>query len=198
MAESAPLAIEGMHVDGRDSAGYRLRQATPADIAPLRELIARSIRELGVADYTPEQIEAGLAGAFGVDSALIRDGTYFVAVTEHDEIVGCGGWSRRRTLFGGDARTDRDDGLLDPQTDRAKVRAFFIHPDHARRGLGRRILERCESEAARAGFAGLELMATVPGRRLYEACGYLSEPPIEQPLPGGLYITFVPMKKPAD
>jgi len=176
---------------------YRLRVAARGDEPALRELIARSIRELGANDYTPEQIEAALTGAFGIDSSLIRDGTYFVVVSESGEIVGCGGWSKRRTLFGGDARADRDDAWLDPRSDPAKVRAFFIHPDHARRGLGRLILERSEAEAIRAGFAEFELMATLPGKRLYERCGYVSGSPIQHPLPGGLLITFVPMRKQA-
>lgn len=174
---------------------YLLRTATPADEPALRALIARSIRSLGLDDYTPDQIEAALLGAFGLDTALVRDGTFFVAVTEHHEIVGCGGWSRRRTLFGSDERTDRDDAWLDPLSDPAKIRAFFIDPAHARRGLGRAILERSEAEAARAGFSAFELMATLPGMRLYEKCGYVPETPIRYPLPGSLDITFVPMVK---
>ena len=174
---------------------YRLRVATGGDEPALRELIARSIRELGANDYTSEQIEAALTGAFGVDSSLTRDGTYFVVVSERGEIVGCGGWSKRRTLFGSDARADRDDAWLDPRSDPAKVRAFFIHPDHARRGLGRLILEHSEAEATRAGFTEFELMATLPGQRLYERCGYVPGSPIQHPLPGGLLITFVPMRK---
>jgi GNAT superfamily N-acetyltransferase len=176
---------------------YRLRVATVADEAALHALIGRSIRALGANDYTTEQIEAALTGAFGVDTALVRDGTYYVVVTDRDEIVGCGGWSRRRTLFGSDARADRDDAWLDPRTDPAKIRAFFIHPDHARRGLGRLILDRSESEAMRAGFTRFELMATLPGQRLYETCGYVPGSPIQHPLPGGHLIMFVPMSKAA-
>lgn len=174
---------------------YQLRMATLADESALRELIARSIRKLGSNDYTPEQIEAALTGAFGLDTSLIRDQTYFVVVTETGQIVGCGGWSRRKTLFGSDARGDRDDTWLDPRADCAKIRAFFIDPDHARRGLGRLILEHCEAEAVRAGFSGFELMATLPGKRLYENCGYVPGTPIQHSLPGGLQITFVPMRK---
>jgi GNAT superfamily N-acetyltransferase len=174
-----------------------VRLATHGDEPALLDLIARSIRELGANDYTPEQIEAALTGAFGIDTSLIRDGTYFVVVTERAEIVGCGGWSRRRTLFGSDARVDRDEAWLDPRSDPAKVRAFFIHPDHARRGLGRLILEHSEAEAIRAGFAEFELMATLPGKRLYERCGYVPGSPIQHSLPGGMLITFVPMRKQA-
>jgi GNAT superfamily N-acetyltransferase len=174
---------------------YQLRVAKLEDEPALRELIARSIRALGAADYSPAQIEAALRGAFGVDTQLIRDGTYFVVVTAAGEIVGCGGWSRRRTLFGSDARAERDESWLEPRTDAAKVRAFFVDPAHARRGLGRMILERSEAEASRAGFTRLELMATLPGVRLYEQCGYLAGASIVHPLPGGLGIVFVPMSK---
>jgi GNAT superfamily N-acetyltransferase len=176
---------------------YRLRAATLDDEGPLRELIARSIRALGAADYTPAQIEAALQGAFGVDTALVRDGTYLVATGETGRIVACGGWSRRRTLFGSDARGDRDESWLDPRSDAAKIRAFFVDPAHARRGLGRLILERSEAEAARAGFSAFELMATLPGVRLYAACGYVAGAAIDHPLPGGLSIRFVPMRKAA-
>lgn len=174
---------------------YRLRVAAADDAPALRALIARSIRTLGAADYSSAQIEAALLGAFGLDTALIRDATYFAAEDASGEIVGCGGWSRRRTLFGGDARAERDDSWLDPRVDPAKIRAFFVDPAHARHGLGRAILERCETEAASAGFARAELMATLPGLRLYEACGYVRGTAIEHPLPGGLTITFVPMSK---
>lgn len=174
---------------------YQIRPATFADEPALRDLIARSIRGLGGGDYTPDQIEAALQGAFGVDTALIRDETYFVITTGGGEIVGCGGWSKRRTLFGSDARGDRDDSYLNPQSDLAKIRAFFIDPAHARRGLGRLLLEHCESQAVQAGFRGFELMATLPGKRLYEKYGYAPTQPIEHPLPGGLAITFVPMTK---
>ena len=182
---------------GSQNPGYRLRLATLADTGALRQLIAHSIRTLGAADYTPEQIDAALAGAFGVDTALIRDGTYFVVASGAGLITGCGGWSRRKTLFGGDTRADRDDALLDPARDAAKIRAFFIHPEHARHGLGRRILQHCETEARQAGFAAFELMATLPGKRLYEQCGYVAGAPLQHPLAGGLSITFVPMRKQA-
>jgi GNAT superfamily N-acetyltransferase len=174
---------------------YQLRLATLEDEPVLRDLIARSIRELGTNDYTPAQIEAALLGAFGVDTALIRDQTYFAIVTDEGEIVGCGGWSRRRTLFGSDTREVRDDSWLDPATEAARIRAFFIDSRHARRGLGRLLLDRCESEATQAGFKQFALMATLPGKRLYEVCGYVGSGPIEHPLPGGLSITFVPMIK---
>jgi GNAT superfamily N-acetyltransferase len=174
---------------------YRLRAATLADEPTLHPLIARSIRSLGAADYSDAQIEAALRGAFGVDTALIRDGTYFVALTEADEIVACGGWSRRRTLFGSDSRSGRDQGVLDPRVEAARIRAFFVDPRHARRGLGRALLERSETEARREGFTTCELMATLPGVRLYEKYGYVAAAPVNHPLAGGLTIRFVPMSK---
>src|SRR6478735_9957337 len=121
----------------------RLRRATLADLKSLGPLIAASARELGKDDYAPEQVEGALRVAFGTDTQLIRDGSYFV-IEAGDRLAGCGGWSRRRTLFGSDARADRDAAELDPAVDAAKIRAFFIHPRFARRGFGSAILERCE------------------------------------------------------
>jgi len=172
-----------------------LRPARPEDEPALRELIARSIQALGAQDYSPAQIDGALQGAFGVDTTLIRDGTYFVAEAEDGRIVGCGGWSRRRTLFGSDTRADRDESWLDPAKDAAKIRAFFVDPAHARHGMGALILERSESEARRAGFSAFALMATLPGARFYAKHGYIAEEPISHPLPGGLSIRFVPMNK---
>jgi GNAT superfamily N-acetyltransferase len=174
---------------------YVFRVAEATDTPALRDLITRSIRSLGAADYSSAQIEAALLGAFGVDSALVADGTYYVAQTEHGTIVGCGGWSRRRTLFGGDTHAERDESLLDPGRDSAKIRAFFVDPAHARRGLGRALLERCEAAAAAAGFGQLELMATLPGVQLYAVCGYTPSEQILYRLPGGIDIEFVPMHK---
>ena len=172
-----------------------LRVARLEDEPALRGLIARSIRALGAADYSSAQIDGALLGAFGVDTTLIRDGTYFVAATDDGTLVGCGGWSRRRTLFGSDTRADRDESWLDPATEAAKIRAFFVEPACARQGLGRMILERCESEAMRAGFTAFALMATLPGARFYEKYGYMADAAITHPLPGGLTIRFVPMSK---
>lgn len=174
---------------------YLFRLAEPGDAPALRDLIARSIRSLGAADYSSAQIEAALLGAFGLDTALVADGTYYVAQIAHGAIVGCGGWSRRRTLFGGDTHGERNESLLDPERDSAKIRAFFVDPAHARRGLGRAILDRSEAAAAAAGFRQLELMATLPGVRLYAACGYTPLAPIRYRLPGGVNIEFVPMHK---
>ena len=174
---------------------YRLRKAASADAPAIAALIAHSIRQLGTKDYTPAQIEAALTGAFGVDTSLIRDQTYFVVVTDTGALVACGGWSKRRTLFGSDTRAERDDGWLDPQVEAAKIRAFFVDPAHVRRGLGRLILEHSEAEAVRSGFSRLELMATLPGKRLYERCGYSAGEPVSYGLPDGERISFVPMWK---
>ena len=175
--------------------GYLLRHATLSDLPELATLIALSARALSVNDYSSAQIEGALRGAFGVDTQLIRDGTYLVV--EHGaQLVGCGGWSRRRTLFGGDARSDRDATELDPHTEAAKIRAFFIHPDFARRGIGAAILDRCERDALACGFSRFEMMATLPGVRLYAARGYVAAEPILWPLGAGLTISFVPMRKP--
>jgi GNAT superfamily N-acetyltransferase len=174
---------------------YQFRLAQPADAPALRDLIAGSIRSLGAADYSSKQIEAALLGAFGLDTALVADGTYYVAQLGHREIVGCGGWSRRRTLFGGDTHGERSETMLDPRHDSAKIRAFFVDPAHVRRGLGRAFLERSEAAAAAAGFRRLELMATLPGVRLYAACGYTPSAPILYRLPGDVDIEFVPMHK---
>jgi GNAT superfamily N-acetyltransferase len=173
---------------------YRLRPATFEDSAVLQTLIARSARHLSIGDYQPEQVEGALQGAFGVDSQLILDRTYFVI--EHESaIVGCGGWSYRRTLFGGDARAGRDAGELDPQVDAAKIRAFFVAPEHARRGLGTMLLDRCASEARARGFSRTELMATLPGVRLYAARGYRAADMTQYEVLPGVAIEFVSMRK---
>jgi len=173
---------------------YQLRPATRADQPALQRLIARSARELGAQDYRPEQIEAALLGAFGVDTQLIDDGTYFVVAADR-QLVGCGGWSCRRTLFGGDSARERDAAELDPRTDAAKIRAFFVDPEHARRGIGRMLLEHCESEARRRGFRRFELMGTLPGVRLYRALGYRPGTMIHYPVARGVTIEFIPMSK---
>ena len=173
---------------------YELRKATRADQSSLERLIARSARALGARDYRAEQIEAALQGAFGVDMQLIDDGTYFVAEIAH-ELVGCGGWSRRRTLFGGDSHCERDASELDPTVDAAKVRAFFVDPGYARRGIGRALLVRCEAEARARGFTRLELMSTLTGVALYQALGYQPGALLRYPVAAGVMIEFVPMRK---
>jgi GNAT superfamily N-acetyltransferase len=183
---------------------YLLRVATLAERPALRALIELSARGLSTGDYSPEQVEGALRGAFGVDTTLIDDRSYFAVelLTAKNglaagTLVGCGGWSRRRTLFGGDARAGRDAALLDPSVDAAKIRAFFVHPQYARRGVGRALLEHCESEARAAGFTRFELMGTLPGVRLYEALGYQRQAMVRYPVGDNLSIEFVPMSKSA-
>jgi GNAT superfamily N-acetyltransferase len=171
-----------------------LRKATFADIPALNALIARSARGLSTEEYRPSQIEGALRGAFGVDSQLLTDETYFVA-EDAGQIVACGGWSFRSTLFGGDARAGRDSSILDPKTQPAKIRAFFVDPGHARRGLGSLLLEHCESQARAYGYGGVELMATLPGAKLYTARGYVASPLVHFDVGSGESIQFIPMYK---
>ena len=173
---------------------YRLRNATLSDQPELKVLIARSARELSAGDYRPEQVEGALLGAFGVDTQLILDGTYFV-IEADGQLAGCGGWSYRRTLFGSDTGKERDASELTPGVDAAKIRAFFIDPAHARKGLGSMLLDRCESEAAACGFTQTELMATLPGQRLYAARGYAPTGEVRYEVSPGVHIEFVPMRK---
>ncbi|TWB42566.1 GNAT family N-acetyltransferase [Nitrospirillum pindoramense] len=174
---------------------YTLRKARLDDRAALQDLIQTSARGLSGGHYTPEVVEGALAGAFGVDSELIHDQTYFVAEEEDGLFVGCGGWSRRMTLFGGDARPDRSSQMLDPARDPARIRAFFVHPGRARQGIGRALLKACEAEALAAGFRALELMGTLPGVPLYTALGFRPTGRVLHPLPNGQTIEFVPMRK---
>ena len=172
----------------------RFRRASLKDIPDIEQLIAFSARGLSRDDYTEDQIEAALGVAWGVDTQLIRDGTFFVAETEGNPVA-CGGWSWRKTLFGGDAHADREPELLDPTHDGARIRAFFVHPEWARQGLGTKTLELCETEARKSGFTFAELAATLPGQRLYRRCGYVAEDRIQHILPNGVSIEFVRMRK---
>jgi GNAT superfamily N-acetyltransferase len=155
----------------------RIRKAVPADVPRLREVIEASVRGLQAEDYSPAQLEGALKSVYGVDSQLIADGTYLVAEintpdTSAPQIVACGGWSKRKTLYGGDQYAGREDSLLDPSRDAAKIRAFFVHPDWARRGIGSLILGACEKAAMKAGFTRLEMGATLSGVAFYRAMGY--------------------------
>ena len=173
---------------------FVIRLATPADTAAISDVIAASARGLSVGYYEPIVVEAALRGAFGVDSQLVDDGTYFVATVDN-AIVACGGWSKRRTLFGGDSFSVRDASQLDPATEAARIRAFFVLPSHARHGIGRAILQRCESEAASMGFSQFALMATLPGLKFYSTLGYVADEPLMYDLGHGCSIQFVPMHK---
>lgn len=172
-----------------------LRLATPDDLPALQALIPASVRALSQGYYTPEQIESAIRHVFGPDTQLIADGTYFAA-EEDGTIVGCGGWSRRRTLYGGDQMKGADDPLLDPATEAARIRAFFVHPGWARRGVGSAIMNACRDAAARAGFQRLELMATLPGEPLYRAFGFAVLERVETTLPDGVRVPFVRMDRP--
>jgi len=171
-----------------------IRQATADDIPALEELIPQSVRLLSANYYTAEQIESGLRYIFGVDSQLITDGTYYVIETG-GEIVGCGGWSKRRTLYGGDQAKVEVDSLLDPEIDAARIRAFFVHPDRKRQGIGSRIMQICEEAAHKAGFSTLELVATLPGEPLYKAFGYEVIERFETALPDGTTLPLARMTK---
>lgn len=174
---------------------YRLRIAAPDDADQMSALIAHSVRGLASGIYTEAQIERSIQTVFGVDHQLIADETYFVAEAE-GRILGCGGWSKRRTLYGAsDYDASRDPELLDPAIDSAKIRAFFIHPDAARKGIGRAILERCEAEAKAHGFASAEMMSTLPGVPLYEACGYQKHESVGVPVGDGFEIECICMRK---
>lgn len=173
---------------------YTYRTASLADRPSLETLIAESVRGLSAEDYSPDQIEAAIGNTMGVDSELIADGTYFVVETA-GRIIACGGWSKRETLFGADNKPGRISRLLDPQAEAARIRAFFVHPDFARQGIGRMLLEKCESEARNAGFRRAQLMATLPGRRLYEKYGYIAEEIVVHPITETVSIEFYPMAK---
>lgn len=171
-----------------------IRLATMNDREAIKQLIAESARHLSRNYYNDKQIDAAIANVFGVDTDLIEDGTYFVAEIE-GTLAGCGGWSRRKTLYGGDQYLSRDTGYLDPATEFAKIRAFFIHPSHARKGIARAILTRCEGEAKVHGFKGLELMSTLPGIEFYRSCGFEERGDFELELLNGVKLELVPMRK---
>lgn len=160
----------------------------------IETLIAESARGLSREHYDNQQIETAIATVFGVDTDLIMDGTYFVAEID-GELAGCGGWSKRKTLFGGDQYSSRDAGYLDPESEPAKIRAFFIHPDHARKGIARAILSRCEDEARSQGFRALELMATLPGLDFYKSCGFVETGNFDLDLTDAVKLELVPMRK---
>jgi GNAT superfamily N-acetyltransferase len=174
---------------------YALRTATLADVDGLRALIPRSARALSAGHYTPEEAEAAIRYVFGVDTALLRDGTYFVVEAADGALAGCGGWSRRRTLYGGDQHKAAEDPPLDPTRDAARIRAFFVAPEHARRGVGRRLLDACFAAARGAGFTRVELMATLPGVPLYEAAGFAAVERVTEVVADGTGIPFIRMTR---
>jgi GNAT superfamily N-acetyltransferase len=189
--------------------GFVLRLATEEDIPALHALIEASVRRLQAGDYTPAQIEGALGTVLGLDTQLIRDGTYFVAETAEcrnpfnqnakgRKLAGCGGWSKRKTLFGADRGPGREPELLNPKTDAAKVRAIFVHPAFARRGLGTLILARVEDAARAAGFRRYEMGSTLTGVPLYRLKGYVEVERIAVPLKNGEALPVVKMVKDAE
>jgi N-acetylglutamate synthase-like GNAT family acetyltransferase len=176
-----------------------LRLATSKDIPELERLIEISVRVLGRRDYSEQQMAGALGTVFGVDTQLIADETYFVAVASWPDgaarPVGCGGWSKRKTLFGSDQGPNRTTELLDPRKDAAKIRAFFVHPDWARRGIATLILNTCEQAAREAGFRRLEMGATLTGAPMYAARGYREVEHISVPLRNGASLPVVRMAK---
>ena len=172
----------------------RIRAAVPEDAEVLAVLIRDSILGLGSADYSPQQLASALTHLFGVDTCLIEDATYYVVEAE-GRPVECGGWSRRRTLFGGDQYSSRSDDRLDPTTEAARIRAFFVHPDWARRGIARLLLEECARAARAVGFRRLELMATLTGIPLYEHEGFGIVERQELELPDGVRFPLARMTR---
>jgi GNAT superfamily N-acetyltransferase len=179
-------------------ARFNLRVAVPEDISVIRSLIEASVRGLQAGDYSAAQIEGALATVFTIDSQLIADGTYFVAWTEEGRPAGCGGWSKRATLYGGDQQVERiAPELLDPAVDAAKVRAIFVHPEFARMGLGSLILAAAEEAAVAAGFRRFEMGSTLTGVALYSLKGYREMGRVAVPVGGGEDIEVVRMVKDA-
>lgn len=170
-----------------------LRLAQAEDMPVLSALMDRAIGELLSAFLPPEGVKASYE-VMGLDTQLIADGTYFV-VEDGGDIAGCGGWSRRATLFGGDHSTGRDAALLDPAHDAARVRAMYTHPDHARKGVGRMILDACEDAARSEGFSHVEMAATMGGVPLYRACGYRDIEPFEAVTSTGYRVPLIRMGK---
>ena len=170
------------------------RWATAADLPALRTVMTLAIERLQQGFLTREQVAASHA-VMGLDTQLVADGTYLIVMLDGHS-VGCGGWSRRATLYGGDHSIDlREPRLLDPATDAARIRAMYTHPDHARRGIGRLILAVCEDAARAAGFARAELMATLAGEPLYRACGYLEIERVDAPPVDGVAVPLIRMGK---
>ena len=180
---------------------FHLRLATEQDLPALHALIEASVRGLQAGDYTPAQIEGALGTVLGVDTQLIADRTYFVADTSvqnskaRQRLAGCGGWSKRKTLFGADRGPGREPALLDPATDAAKVRAIFVHPEFARLGLGSLILAAVEDAARAAGFSSFEMGSTLTGVPLYRLRGYVEMERIAVPLHNGEVLPVVRMVK---
>ncbi|MCZ6617906.1 MAG: GNAT family N-acetyltransferase [Gammaproteobacteria bacterium] len=168
--------------------------ATLDDCDAIAALIAESAHGLGQNDYTPAEIDAALGSAWGLDTQLVRDGTYFLVHVDGG-LAACGGWSYRSTLFGADGEGSRNAELLDPAKDSARIRAFFVRPEFARQGIGTLLLEHCENEAKKAGFNSYTLGSTLPGLRLYTVRGYIASDAVEYDLGDGMSMQVIPMTK---
>jgi N-acetylglutamate synthase-like GNAT family acetyltransferase len=173
---------------------FQLRLAREEDIPALEALIELSVRQSLARFYCGAQLDAALGPIFGVDRQLIRDGTYFV-VENGADLVACGGWSKRLAVYGGDRERAGEDAELNRAQDAARVRAFFVHPQWERRGMGRQLLLASEAAIRAAGFTHVELVATLAGEPLYAAFGYAVAERYDAPMPGGLSIAAVRMKK---
>ncbi len=172
----------------------RSRLAGPGDLPALNALMNAAIADLLPQFLSPAEVEASFS-IMGLDTQLIDDGTYFIVELD-GQLAGCGGWSRRATLFGGNHTAGRDARLLDPKTEAARVRAMYTSPAFTRRGVGREVLALCEGAARREGFAHVELAATMGGKPLYEACGYKPIELLMVPTPGGIEVPILRMGKP--
>lgn len=170
----------------------KIRTATAADLPDIERVMRASMADLGAKFYDARQTASAVAFIAVADPQIVADGTYFV-VEDEGEVVACGGWSRRKKLFTGTSAQEAAEGWLDPATEPARIRAMFVLPGHARRGIGRLIVERAEAEARAAGFATCELMATLPGVPLYEACGYEPLERVEIELPDGVRLECLRM-----
>jgi N-acetylglutamate synthase-like GNAT family acetyltransferase len=179
----------------KSMAELAIRHATVADIKAISQLIKLSARQLGAVFYDSKTIETALTGAFGVDTQLIDDQTYYVISNSNNELIACGGWSYRKTLFGSDSNNIRNSSKLDPANEAAKIRAFFIHPEHARKGLGKQLLNICEQQAKKHGFSQTQLMSTLSGIDFYKKNGYRGEKYIFHPMNTTETIKFLPMTK---
>jgi GNAT superfamily N-acetyltransferase len=182
-------------MDSSQQTNWPLRLACESDIPSIAELIPLSVRTLQAAYYSPAQMEAALGPVFGVDRQLIRDGTYFL-VQKENQLIGCGGWSKRQTLFGSDkGRSEAQNPLLNPLHEAARIRAFFVHPQFARLGVGRTLLLACEEAILEAGFHTAELVATLAGEPLYARHGYAVVERYDIPLVNKLGLPAVRMRK---
>ncbi|HEY0160911.1 MAG TPA: GNAT family N-acetyltransferase [Thermoanaerobaculia bacterium] len=173
-----------------------IRKAVAADLPEIERVMRASMAHLGQGFYDERQLASALRYIAVPDRQLVEDGTYFV-VEEQGRVVACGGWSARTKLYSGPASEDAAGGWLDPRKDAARVRAMFVDPAHARRGLGRRILEAAEADAIQAGFTRFELMATLPGVPLYQVCGYREVEEVTVELPDGVTLPCFRMTRTA-